>query len=786
MIRSLRPQSLCVVISSILSFPISAATTILPGETFDNTGYLSNYDQLDNQGHLINSGVIDNFGFNVAGAQFNNWSVTDNSGSINFHQNSSLNTYNLFNNDISGRIEFFSVTQVLNTGTFNNSGNINSYTYYSPNSEFTNTHVLNNFGVISNVDIKNSGNINNQQHIASDNILNNVTGVISNLVTGGISVFKSFVNYGVLNNEGLITLSTNANGSASLQNSGTVNNTGNILGQAQGAEINNSGLFNNENTVDAAQHLVINNSGTFNNGAAISPLFGITGYGSGLVINNSGVFNNNRTIDANNVTINNSGRFENNSGVMLSGLNNQVGSVFNNQLMMNFNSTRNNTYPMLQPIMNNAGEFNNNGTVRLGTGYGYRSDVALSNTGVFNNNGQLNLDTNGGRFILNNQGTFNQAGRFDTNRTGITVNNFGVFNNGQNPYGNNLQLGNDGVINNQGEFNSWGEIQGGGNSEINNTGRFNSTGSIRSLSRLKNEGVLSLNVGDSDIESATNSSTGVINNYSNGSSWFNGVTITQVFNNQGTINNVGKLTINRGYSNQPVINNGVINNVADRAYSHLGDPSLVIYSDFSNLGVLNNSARANVSMHSNSNTNSGTINNDGLLTVGPSLNSEGVITGVGEIWGNLKITEAGTLASGSTDMMLYGREMDIRGNIELNGTLAMDDIFYEQLNVFGNVSLGANSILDFAFYDSSYFRLGQTFDLVSAYDITGGFGSFSYETLFDNNLALQWSILEGYGMGDLLRVSVVSAVPVPAAVWLFMSGLAGLVGVSRRRKHLMH
>ena len=42
--------------------------------------------------------------------------------------------------------------------------------------------------------------------------------------------------------------------------------------------------------------------------------------------------------------------------------------------------------------------------------------------------------------------------------------------------------------------------------------------------------------------------------------------------------------------------------------------------------------------------------------------------------------------------------------------------------------------------------------------------------------------LEGTFSGDITSVIQPSAVPVPAAVWLFGSGLLGLVGVARRRK----
>ena len=44
-----------------------------------------------------------------------------------------------------------------------------------------------------------------------------------------------------------------------------------------------------------------------------------------------------------------------------------------------------------------------------------------------------------------------------------------------------------------------------------------------------------------------------------------------------------------------------------------------------------------------------------------------------------------------------------------------------------------------------------------------------------NNGAIYWD--------DVSLTATPAAVPIPAAVWLFGSGLAGLVGVARRRKH---
>ena len=64
--------------------------------------------------------------------------------------------------------------------------------------------------------------------------------------------------------------------------------------------------------------------------------------------------------------------------------------------------------------------------------------------------------------------------------------------------------------------------------------------------------------------------------------------------------------------------------------------------------------------------------------------------------------------------------------------------------------------------------------------------------LFQNNVELDWGVfniaeMEGFHLGEEYTISHVTQfdsigeVPIPAAVWLFGSGLLGLVGVARRK-----
>ena len=82
--------------------------------------------------------------------------------------------------------------------------------------------------------------------------------------------------------------------------------------------------------------------------------------------------------------------------------------------------------------------------------------------------------------------------------------------------------------------------------------------------------------------------------------------------------------------------------------------------------------------------------------------------------------------------------------------------------------------------DSAH-SLGDSFDILFAEDITGAFDFLQLPSL---DAGLVWEL--GYGIDtigttDVVSLNVVSAVPVPAAAWLFGSGLLGLVMMGRRR-----
>ncbi len=121
-------------------------------------------------------------------------------------------------------------------------------------------------------------------------------------------------------------------------------------------------------------------------------------------------------------------------------------------------------------------------------------------------------------------------------------------------------------------------------------------------------------------------------------------------------------------------------------------------------------------------------------------------------------------------------------SVEIGGRQAGSE--YDVLNVSGQANLAGVLRVDWYDSGSGMFSAaaGDSFDVLSANILSGQFDALDLAPL-SSGLAWQGNyLIDVFGSTDVLRLSVVSAVPVPAAVWLFASGVIGLVAVARRRR----
>jgi len=153
--------------------------------------------------------------------------------------------------------------------------------------------------------------------------------------------------------------------------------------------------------------------------------------------------------------------------------------------------------------------------------------------------------------------------------------------------------------------------------------------------------------------------------------------------------------------------------------------------------------------------------------------------------GNL-VNNGGTLAPGNSPGVTnvigdYTQSPSGIFSLEIGGLLVGTE--YDLLDVFGNAAL--DGALDVSLTDlgSGLFspHIGDSFDILTADSIEGSFDSLLLAAL---EPGLKWDIdylTDATGTTDVVRLSV-TAVPIPTAMWLFGSGLLGIIGIANRKR----
>lgn len=148
---------------------------------------------------------------------------------------------------------------------------------------------------------------------------------------------------------------------------------------------------------------------------------------------------------------------------------------------------------------------------------------------------------------------------------------------------------------------------------------------------------------------------------------------------------------------------------------------------------------------------------------------DGTLDGVGSFAGDLRVFDAAEAAPGTTTMQTTTWNID--GDVIFGGTLFIDIAAggFDTLDVTGHADLGG--VLDISLLDGYAPALGSTFDIVLAASVGG---DFLQEILpvFDGRT---FAVIIG---SDFVRLTV-TAVPIPAAVYLLLPALALVCG--RRR-----
>ena len=168
-----------------------------------------------------------------------------------------------------------------------------------------------------------------------------------------------------------------------------------------------------------------------------------------------------------------------------------------------------------------------------------------------------------------------------------------------------------------------------------------------------------------------------------------------------------------------------------------------------------------------------------MVGAGDGSGSQRFLTTVGS--GNPNIVGNGNLnAFTNVDGYLYGNNsLTANGSnmsANLNGSAAA--VPGDGVDVFFVTGIGS----DWTGAQTAFLSTAKVGQSMAFYELIGNAGLNATATKYTNSAgAAAWTLATN-GTLTYAAPTEVSAVPVPAAVWLFGSGLMGLVGISRRKK----
>jgi len=170
-------------------------------------------------------------------------------------------------------------------------------------------------------------------------------------------------------------------------------------------------------------------------------------------------------------------------------------------------------------------------------------------------------------------------------------------------------------------------------------------------------------------------------------------------------------------------------------------------------------------------TNYGTVTGNGRIAVDP-----------GAIFDNRGIFAPGNSPGKITIDGAYSQSIDGQLILEIAGINSGE---FDVLEVLGTATFDAGTDIVFQFIDGFAPSMGDSFDVLLANLFVGDLNLIDYIILgldpgFDFNVDFTNGAFTMTALND--GVASVSSVPIPGTVWLFGTGLLGLVGMARRKK----